>query len=143
MRDLILAALVGAAIAGGLMFFTMLPVRDSVSARGRGNSADRQVMPPDELTAEATMGERAFNAVCADCHGERGAGKAGFGPPLIHKIYERSEHGDAACHLAVRNGVRAHHWTFGDMPPQSGLTTADVNTIVAYVREVQRANGIE
>lgn len=36
----------------------------------------------------------------------------------------------------------AHHWTFGDMPPQTGLTRADVVAIVTYVRELQRANGI-
>ncbi|MGR3582900.1 MAG: c-type cytochrome, partial [Pseudooceanicola nanhaiensis] len=44
---------------------------------------------------------------------------------------------------AVQNGVRAHHWKFGDMPPQTGLTPSDVANIVAYVRELQRANGIE
>jgi len=47
-----------------------------------------------------------------------------------------------AFHLAVQNGVRAHHWKFGNMPAQDGLTRSDVNTIVAYVREVQQANGI-
>jgi hypothetical protein len=46
-------------------------------------------------------------------------------------------------YLAVQNGVRAHHWRFGDMPAQTGLTRADVAGIVAYVRELQRANGIE
>jgi hypothetical protein len=44
--------------------------------------------------------------------------------------------------LAVKNGVRAHHWRFGDMPPVDGLTQSDVMNIVAYVRELQRANGI-
>jgi hypothetical protein len=45
--------------------------------------------------------------------------------------------------MAVTQGVRAHHWTFGDMPPQEGLTQGDVRAIVAYVRELQRFNGIE
>ena len=53
-----------------------------------------------------------------------------------------AHHGDAAFLLAVRNGVRAHHWRFGDMPPQPGLTGAEVAAITAYVRELQRANGI-
>ncbi|MDO6588318.1 cytochrome c [Salipiger sp. 1_MG-2023] len=97
---------------------------------------------PEALSAEATMGKRAFDAVCADCHGENAAGKMGFAPPLIHKIYEPSHHGDMAFQMAAANGVRAHHWKFGDMPPQPEVTRADVISITAYIREVQRANGI-
>ena len=39
-------------------------------------------------------------------------------------------------------GVRAHHWKFGNMPAIENLTRSDVTAIVAYVRELQRANGI-
>jgi hypothetical protein len=38
--------------------------------------------------------------------------------------------------------VKAHHWPFGDMPPVAGVTQADVTLILAYIREVQVANGI-
>lgn len=97
---------------------------------------------PDTLSPEGTMGKRAFDAVCADCHGDNAAGKMGIAPPLIHKIYEPSHHGDMAFQMAAANGVRAHHWKFGDMPPQPGVKRADVTSIIAYIREVQRANGI-
>ncbi|WP_094023269.1 c-type cytochrome [Maliponia aquimaris] len=97
---------------------------------------------PETLTDQERMGKTAFEAVCAACHGENAAGKQGFGPPLVHRIYEPSHHADMAFHLAAERGVRAHHWTFGDMPPQPGLTRADVTAIVAYVRTLQRANGI-
>lgn len=89
------------------------------------------------------MGRMAFDAICAACHGQNAAGRAGYGPPLVHRIYEPSHHADASFFLAVQNGVRAHHWPFGNMPPQDGLTRADVTAIIAYVRELQRANGIE
>ena len=62
--------------------------------------------------------------------------------PLIYAAYEPSHHSDEAFQMAVRNGVRAHHWPFGNMPPIEGLTRADVQYIVRYVREVQRENGI-
>jgi hypothetical protein len=39
--------------------------------------------------------------------------------------------------------VRAHHWRFGNMPPVDGVNRAEVEKIVAYVRALQRANGIE
>jgi len=66
----------------------------------------------------------------------------GVAPPLVHKIYEPNHHGDMAFLMAARNGVRAHHWKFGNMPPVEGITDAEVITIVAYVRALQRANGI-
>ena len=102
-----------------------------------------RVALPAELSAEAQIGRRAFEAACATCHGENAAGQQGVAPPLIHKIYEPSHHADMAFQLAVQNGVRAHHWRFGDMPPVEGLTRADVASIVTYVREVQRENGID
>ena len=97
---------------------------------------------PDTFTATEQIGATAFAAKCADCHGVNGAGRDGVAPPLIHKIYEPSHHGDASFHAAVMNGVRAHHWTFGNMPPVDGLTHTDIDAIVAYVRTLQRTNGI-
>ncbi|MAE89200.1 MAG: cytochrome C [Pelagibaca sp.] len=108
-----------------------------------GGTTLAEVTVPDSLSAEAQIGERAFDAVCAACHGDNGAGVDGSGPPLVHKIYEPSHHADMAFFMAVERGVQAHHWSFGNMPPQQGLTRADVAGIVTYVRELQRANGID
>ncbi len=69
--------------------------------------------------------------------------KIGLGPPLVLKIYEPSYHGDMAFLLAVQQGVRAHHWKFGTMPPQPQLIQGEVKTIIIYARELQRANGIK
>lgn len=100
------------------------------------------VTVPETLSANAAIGKTAFEAKCAVCHGENAAGQDGVAPPLVHKIYEPSHHGDAAFLLAAKNGVRAHHWRFGNMPPVEGVTDGDVKMITAYVRELQRANGI-
>lgn len=97
---------------------------------------------PAALSGNELLGETAFNAKCAACHGPSAAGQNGIAPPLVHKIYEPGHHGDQAFLLAAKNGARAHHWTFGDMPPVEGLTTSDIDNIVAYVRALQRANGI-
>ena len=69
-------------------------------------------------------------------------GQDGVAPPLVHKIYEPSHHGDESFQRAAAVGVRAHHWSFGDMPAVEGITRGDVTMIVAYIRELQRANGI-
>jgi mono/diheme cytochrome c family protein len=97
-------------------------------------------VPP--LTATAQAGSVLFEANCAPCHGPNGSGSKN-GPPLIHKIYEPGHHGDGAFYLAAMQGVRAHHWPFGNMPPVEGVSQEDVGLIVAFVREVQRANGID
>lgn len=97
---------------------------------------------PAELSPNAQIGKRAFEAKCAACHGENAAGQNGVAPPLVHKIYEPSHHSDMAFVLAAKNGVRSHHWKFGNMPPVEGLTDADVKYIARYVRELQKENGI-
>lgn len=97
---------------------------------------------PATLSPEAKAGQQAFAANCASCHGPDAEGRTGIAPPLIHKIYEPSHHGDMAFVLAARNGVRAHHWPFGNMAPVSGLTDPELAGIIRFVREVQVANGI-
>ena len=64
------------------------------------------------------------------------------GPPLVHIIYEPSHHADAAFILAAERGVRAHHWSFGDMPPRPGVSRMEVMEIVRYVRWLQRESGV-
>ena len=110
---------------------------------GAGNAARpiAEVRVPT-LSATATAGEAVFDANCAACHGDNAAGRDGAGPPLVHKIYEPNHHSDAAFFLAARQGVRSHHWPFGNMPPVEGVSDDDVALIVAYVRELQRANGV-
>jgi mono/diheme cytochrome c family protein len=99
------------------------------------------VRMPARLSALAAEGRDLFASTCAGCHGERAAG-TDRGPPLVHVIYEPNHHADIAFFLAVRNGVRAHHWTHGNMPPLSHVSESDVGKMVRYVRELQLANGI-
>jgi len=91
---------------------------------------------------EAQAGKRAFDLYCARCHGGSGGGSPA-GPPLVHRTYRAAHHADVAFELAVRRGVRAHHWRFGDMRPEPAVTRVEVAQITRYVRELQRANGIE
>lgn len=91
---------------------------------------------------DVQKGEALFAANCARCHGEKAVG-TGNGPPLVHKIYEPNHHGDVAFQRAAANGVRAHHWQFGDMPKIEGVSPADVEQIIGYVRWLQRQAGIQ
>jgi mono/diheme cytochrome c family protein len=152
----LISAIVAVAVAGAGWYWTQTrSVEDQASAGDLTSAVVSQDAPsvsglplaevtvPDTLSAQARTGETYFNAVCASCHGANAAGQDGVGPPLAHRIYEPSHHGDMAFLLAVRNGVQSHHWPFGNMPPiEQRLTDAELGAIVSYVRELQRANGI-
>ncbi len=157
---LLAVAFAAVLIGGGAYFlFGPQPVREAAGGMGEGAAAQggsgagatagggeaaalAEVLLPEALGDSALIGERIFNAKCAACHNRNAAGREGVAPPLVHQIYRPAHHGDAAFLLAVRNGVRAHHWNFGNMPPVEGLTDADVRYVVAYIRELQRANGV-
>jgi mono/diheme cytochrome c family protein len=94
-----------------------------------------------ELSASARVGKELFDRSCAQCHGENARGSE-TGPPLVHRTYHPAHHADVAFELAVRRGVRAHHWRFGDMPAQPAVTPAEVGQITRYIRELQQANGV-
>lgn len=94
------------------------------------------------VPAEFQTGETTFNANCSVCHGKQAAG-TDHGPPLVHKVYEPNHHGDEAFKRAAANGVKAHHWEFGNMPKIDAVTPADVDQIVTYVRWLQRQAGIQ
>lgn len=94
-----------------------------------------------QAPAELRDGEQKFTANCSACHGAGGVGTK-QGPPLVHKVYEPNHHGDAAFLRAAANGVKSHHWQFGDMPRIDAVKPDDVEQIVKYVRWLQKQAGI-
>ena len=104
-------------------------------------SSDIPISDDKPLPADLKEGEIKFNTLCARCHGSQGRGTDN-GPPLVHKIYEPSHHADMAFQRAAAQGVRAHHWKFGNMPKIEGATPEDVTQIIGYVRWLQRQAGI-
>lgn len=96
----------------------------------------------EPATFSSADGEPLYAAACGTCHGAdlRGTSQ---GPPFLDSIYRPGHHADASFLLAVRRGVRSHHWDLGNMPAISGLTDEQVDAITQFVRERQRAAGIE
>lgn len=127
------------AIIAGVGIWYWTASNDGVGGGTSITAAVDVVLPA--LTPTAKAGKSAFDANCAVCHGDNAAG-TNQGPPLVHIIYEPSHHADPSFVLAVRNGVRAHHWPFGDMAPVPGVTDDEIVAIITYVRELQRHNGI-
>ena len=95
-----------------------------------------------ELSQRAAYGQQVFNETCAACHGNNGAGTL-KGPPLIHDIYNPGHHSNQAIISAIKNGVRQHHWPYGDMPAQEKIGFAKTMAVIEFIREVQVQNGVE
>jgi len=118
----------------------VLCVLSVAPACSQGESAPKAVAT-GAVPAELQTGEAKFKANCSACHGVGGVGTS-QGPPLVHKIYEPNHHGDAAFQRAAANGVKAHHWEFGNMPKIDAATPEDVDQIIKYVRWLQKQAGI-
>lgn len=94
-----------------------------------------------KVPANLTLNKMLYDKFCTSCHGVdlKGTKK---GPPFIHRVYHPGHHADGAFFLAAKNGARAHHWKFGDMPPVAGTNQEIVAAIVKYVRHVQKQAGL-
>jgi mono/diheme cytochrome c family protein len=103
---------------------------------GGGSSGGADAAP------DLALGKRAYVGACSMCHGVdlRGTSR---GPSQLSKVYEPSHHPDEAYRAAVKNGVRAHHWNFGDMPSLPELPDKYVTAIIAYIRSEQQKQGFE
>lgn len=103
----------------------------------------------DDTTSENTepapagdLGAQVYASSCASCHGAdlRGTDK---GPSQLSIVYEPNHHTDDSFRSAIANGAPQHHWSFGDMPPVEGLTNAEVEAVIGFIRSEQERQGLE
>ncbi len=112
------------------------PAADAAAAKATYTGAKEPKMSP-----RLALGKLNYDAYCAECHGKTAAG-SDKGPTFISRVYHPGHHGDGSFFVAPKKGARAHHFRFGDMKPVSGVTDAQLQSILEYVRAVQQANGL-
>ena len=143
MRTVIVVGVIAMAI---IFSHSMLPLGDQdpqkVSAVTVPYGALEIVLLPNILSQKAQIGKQAFEVNCASCLGKNAADLDGVAQPIVHAIYESGHHGNESFQRAAAVDVRAHHWPFGYMPAVGGVTRGDIKMFTAYIRELQRANGI-
>ena len=127
-------------IASGVALIVLIGAATFFSTHQRSAGKRSVSVHVPELSPSAKRGARSFEASCARCHGIHASGSEN-GPPLVHRIYEPSHHGDASIRRAVSMGVKPHHWRFGPMP-RIDVSDRELESIIVYIRELQRANGI-
>ncbi len=94
-----------------------------------------------DIPFRLAMGQMLFDNYCSECHGADLRGSES-GPPLLHPYYIPSHYSDSAFYSAVLQGVKAQQWNFGDMKPVMGISEAQIKRIIAFVRYVQKQNGM-
>ena len=118
-----------------LLVFGLTAVFALLIIAGCGGDASQQ-----DTADVVQAGEKLFNANCSVCHGV-GAVGTNQGPPLIDRTYHPGHHNDFSIRNAIKNGVRSHHWDFGNMLPVPGVSEDDAEKIICYIRDTQLANG--
>lgn len=113
--------------------FTLLSACDRPSPE---TLRKRMHLPAADFRPNAELGSQLFEGNCIECHG-MGARGSDKGPSLMDNVYHATQHADLSFHFAIRDGVRQHHWQFGDMPPQPHMTPEQVGHIIAYIRAEQ------
>ncbi|MGD8420937.1 MAG: c-type cytochrome [Gammaproteobacteria bacterium] len=94
-----------------------------------------------EIPFSLGKGQLLYEKYCSSCHGMRLDGSK-QGPPLIHPYYKPSHHGDESFYRAALEGVRQHHWNFGDMPAIQGMTPGKMDSLLPYLRYYQQQKGL-
>ena len=138
MKKIVMFIVGGVAVIAVIAFVSMGGSTETTDAEAGENEFNIPVQDA-LLVAE---GDVLYQANCASCHGADLRGTA-LGPSHLSVVYQPGHHGDVAFALAAINGVRAHHWGFGDMDPIPGLSQEDLDRIIAHVRETQRIEGFE
>lgn len=95
----------------------------------------------EERLIKVEQGREIFSENCAVCHADTLLGTE-KGPPLISNLYVSNHHSDRQFRVAVSEGVKQHHWYFGDMPPIPSLSDDEVDDVIFYVRSILKENGI-
>jgi len=95
------------------------------------------LFPDSNYKSSISQGKISYQSNCIKCHGESLQGTA-KGPSLLDDVYKSSHHADISFYFAVKNGVRQHHWKFGDMPMIIGVSPQSVGDIISYIRWMQK-----
>jgi mono/diheme cytochrome c family protein len=87
-------------------------------------------------------GAEVYEARCASCHGGD-LGGSPLGPSLRSELYGPDRFEDDRIRASISQGAEQVNWEFGPMPMVSGLSAAEVDAVIALIREVQAAEGLE
>lgn len=105
MLSLISIIAIAAILVAGGVGYAMWPAASQTTTTDTAISMENWVLAnvllPETLSQNASIGQLGFEAKCAACHGLNAAGQDGVAPPLVHIIYEPSHHGDEAFQRAL------------------------------------------
>jgi mono/diheme cytochrome c family protein len=91
--------------------------------------------------AQADLGKTTFKDVCATCHGDKGEGKAGQGPPLKGSPFVKSASDDDMQSL-IKFGRTGKDKRYPQIPqgmPSQAVSDAEMAALIPFVKvELQK-----
>ncbi|WP_298922166.1 cytochrome c [uncultured Roseobacter sp.] len=127
-------------VVAGLVWMQCSPKAITVSEpKYSAETAAVTVSVPATLSGNAQVGKVTFDA---NCHSSNTVNQLEIAPSPIHAIHQPSHHGDEVSQSASAVGMRGRQRPIRSMPPVEGCKRSDVQMILAYVRDLQGANGI-
>ena len=103
-----------------------------------GSDNQDQPLTQEQLVAK---GRSIYQSTCATCHGN-GLKGSSMAPSMVQAAFAPDQTPDSAFAAAIQNGVPQKRFTKGPMPAQPSVHPKDIPAVIAYVRSVQRENGI-
>lgn len=101
----------------------------SLGAVGCSSSPEVPLGPDGEPDPELVLGRDVYSARCSNCHGSEGQGGRG---PRLNEGASLSAYPEASAMVdVIANGLNQGMPAFGD-----SLSSAEIDAVVAYVREV-------
>lgn len=91
--------------------------------------------PADDVSAAAVDGRAVFDLHCAACHGVDGRGTVDLTAP----VFGPGQLSDADAADAVRTGAPQQHANAGPMPAFPQLSDAEIDAVIAHLRDLQDA----
>jgi len=81
--------------------------------------------------ADAVAGKAVYDKSCKGCHGADGTPSAGMAKAMNIKDFKTTDYADADIRTAVTAGK-------GKMKPQTSVTGASVDNVIAYVKSMKK-----
>lgn len=152
MNEAVVAALVGAAVAGGTLGIYMeYRATIRIAPQAIASTSLRTIQLPTSLSTEEARGERIFRRTCETCHGRAAVGGAG-GPGLVEIPYGPDMLPDKAFLQTLAAGGEAHQDLWTEEQAAAGRLAATATAtdhmphrraVLAYIRAVQSENDID
>lgn len=122
--------------AKGLVNLTIQDIKDVIVFLRNTTVENRSQASPEVTNADPAKGKVLYDSNCMACHQPGGVGKPGFAPSIRNQDFLALASDDFIRKTLKKGRLGT------SMVPRPDLSDADVNHIIAYLRDIEKGNVI-